>query len=96
MAICLLYKSHIHNTKMPELVVRVESGATAATAAAAVAVAAAIVAVTVIAAWFLRAPAPAIVLVIVKSPTSNTGRRATVRATLAECASWTAREKLPY
>jgi hypothetical protein len=84
MAICLSYKSHIHDTKMPELVVRVEPGVTAATAVAAVA-AAAIVAVAVIAACLLRAPAPAIVLVIVKSPTSNTGRRATMRATLAEC-----------
>ena len=70
---------------MAELVVRVEPGVTAAAAAVAVAVIVAVVLAVIVAAYALRAPAPAIVLVIVKSPTSNVGRRATMRATLAEC-----------
>ena len=70
---------------MTELVVRVEAGATTATAAAVAAAIVAILGLAALAVWFLRVPAPAIVLVIVKSPTSNTGRRATMRATLAEC-----------
>lgn len=67
---------------MNALVVRVEPWPSA-TVALAAAVAMCIVAVV---AYALRgAAAPAIVLVVVKSPTNNAGKRATMRSTLAEC-----------